>query len=172
MYCPDCRYENIAGADYCEKCGQPLTGQNASLSELERSIISHPISVLAIHAPVAVPSTTTVREALRTMLDRKIGCILVVDGGGLRGIFTERDVLNRVTGDRKALDQPITGYMTPSPQTVKHTDSIAYALHEMSVHGYRHLPVADDTGRAISVISARDVLRLLAVRYADIRRGA
>ena len=42
-------------------------------------------------------------------------------------------------------------------------------MHEMAVKGYRHLPVTDEDNHPIAIVSARDVLRLLAVRFADIR---
>jgi CBS domain-containing protein len=169
MICPDCSYDNIAGADTCDKCGQPLTRYHLPASEMERSIISHPVSVIAQKRPVSVTSSTPVRQAVATMVQNRIGCVLVLDGTALTGIFTERDVLNRIGPDRSALDHPINRHMTPSPETVKLTDSIAYALHCMSLHGLRHLPVVDGDGSAVSIVSARDILRLLAVRFADIR---
>jgi CBS domain-containing protein len=169
MICPDCGYDNISGTDTCEKCGQPLTPLHLPASEMERSIVSHPISVLAQKRPVSVTSATPVRAAITTMVQSRIGCVLVVDGPALSGIFTERDVLNRIGPDRSALDHPISRHMTPSPETVRLTDSIAYALHCMALHGLRHLPVVDADGSAVSIVSARDILRLLAVRFADIR---
>lgn len=169
MNCPDCNFENIAGADLCEKCGQPLSRFELSASEVERSIIVHPVSVLAIKSPVSFAPGASVRRAVDEMIRQRIGCVLVVDGGALVGIFTERDVLNRVSPDPARLDRPISEFMTPTPETLRTSDSIAYALHTMSVHGLRHLPIVDDAGRAVSIVSIRDVLRLLAVRFADIR---
>lgn len=169
MQCPDCGYENIPGADLCEKCQQPLTRLHAPTSEMERAITAHPVSVLAMKSPVSVQSTAIVREAMQEMIRHRIGCVLVMDGAQLAGIFTERDVLNRVSPDRAALDQPVSQHMTANPMVLRINDSIAYALHAMSVNGYRHLPVVDEAGHAVSIISARDVLRLLAVRFADIR---
>lgn len=169
MHCPDCNHENIPGADICEKCRQPLPQVELSASEMERSIMVHPVSVLAIKAPVSVAPTATVRSAVDAMIRNKIGCVLVIDGTSLIGIFTERDALNRISPQPEALDRPISEYMTHSPETLRTGDSIAYALHSMSMHGLRHLPVVDAEGRAVSIISIRDVLRLLAVRFADIR---
>lgn len=169
MNCPDCNYDNIPGADHCDKCGQSLTRFDLSASEMERSIIAHPVSVLAVKQPVSVTPASPVRSAVDAMLRNRIGCVLVVDGTSLVGIFTERDVLNRVSPQPDALDRPIADFMTPDPETLKTDDSIAYALHSMSVHGLRHLPVVDAAGKAVSIISIRDLLRLLAVRFADIR---
>lgn len=169
MTCPDCGYDNIPGADACEKCGQPLSPVEHAASDVERSIIAHPVSVLAEKSPVSVAPGDTVRSAVDVMLKHKIGCVLIADGEALTGIFTERDVLNRISPEPDALDRPISEFMTASPETLKTGDSIAYALHTMSVHGLRHLPVVDDAGQAVSIVSIRDVLRLLAVRFADIR---
>lgn len=169
MNCPDCNFENLPGADVCEKCGQSLTRFDLTASAMEQSIMAHPVSVLAVKAPVSVAPAETVRQAVDSMLRNRIGCVLVVDGERLAGIFTERDVLNRISPNRAALDEPVAHYMTPSPETIRNEDSIAFALHTMSIHGLRHLPVVDTLGRAVSIISIRDVLRLLAVRFADIR---
>lgn len=169
MICPDCGHENIPGTDTCADCGQPLTGLHAHASEMERSIDSHPIGALATKRPFAVSPDATVREVITDMAQHKFGCVLVVEDDHLKGIFTERDALNRVTPDRSAMDRPVREYMTSPPATVKATDSIAFAMHEMAVKGYRHLPVTDEDNQPIAIVSARDILRLLAVRFADIR---
>lgn len=169
MICPSCQHDNIPGVDACEECGQALTRMEDSSSELERSITEHPIRALAPRNPVTVSSHTSVRVAVDMMVDKKIGCLLVDDGGQVAGIFTERDVLNRVLPDRSTLDQPVSNVMTPAPQTISLDDSIAYAMHEMAVGGYRHLPVADSDGSAAGIISARDLVRFLSIRFADLR---
>jgi CBS domain-containing protein len=102
------------------------------------------------------------------LVQHQIGCLLVEDEHKVVGIFTERDVLNRVLPDRSELDRPVSEVMTAAPQTICKTDSIAYAMHEMSMGGYRHLPVADADGTAAGIISARDLVRYLANQFADL----
>lgn len=162
MLCPECEHDNIPGVDECANCGAPLTSSDALLSELEQSMIELPVSVLSSKSPVTVSADMSARQAIDTMNALRVGCVLVQESGAIVGIFTERDVLNRVTVDLNALDRPVRDIMTPSPETVQLDDSVAYALHAMTVNGYRHLPVADDQGHAVAVISARDVLRLIA----------
>lgn len=170
MNCPDCGYDNIPGLDACEQCGASLTGlQAAPVSDVERSITRHAIGEISTRRPLAVPTFTTVRAAIKQMVEAKIGCLLVEEQGQIVGIFTERDVLNRILPDRATLDDPVSAHMTPSPEVISEEDSIAYALHLMSVGGYRHLPVADASGQAAAIVSARDVLRFLAIRFAAIR---
>lgn len=169
MICPDCGHDNIDGIDACDECGQPLTGLQEPESDLERSITSHPVRALVAKRPVTVLAETTVREAVDEMVRHRIGCLLVEDEGKITGIFTERDVLNRVLTETASLDGPVAQFMTASPETVSLTDSIAYAMHAMSVGGYRHLPVAGKDGEAVGIISARDLLRYLSIRFADLR---
>lgn len=162
MLCPECEHDNIPGVDECANCGASLTSNDALLSELERSIIELPVSVLGSRSPVTVSVDVHARQAIDTMNALRVGCVLVQESGAIVGIFTERDVLNRITVDLSALERPVREVMTPSPETVQLDDSVAYALHAMTVNGYRHLPVADDQGNAVAVISARDMLRLIA----------
>ncbi len=169
MICPHCAHDNIPGVDACEACGQPLSGLDLHGSDLERAITEHPVRALVPRKPVTVAASMTVKDAIDAMVKHRIGCLLVEDDGKITGIFSERDVLNRVLPDRSALTAPVADYMTPSPATVSRTDSIAYAMHSMSVGGYRHLPVAGDAGDAVGIISARDLLRYLSIRFADIR---
>jgi len=159
MRCPDCGHENIPGVAECESCGQSLVDAQASGGCITNSICSNSVDVLPHHAPITVSPEIPVRDAVRTMVDRKIGCLLVEDAGKLVGIFTERDVLNRLGDDLG--DGSVADYMTPKPASIAIQDSIAYALHTMDMGHYRHLAVVDDTGVATGVVSVRDVLHFL-----------
>jgi CBS domain-containing protein len=169
MICPDCGYDNIEGVDGCEQCGQPLVDFDPASCELEESISRHSIAVLSPKPAVTLQGTTTVRDSIRMMAEKKIGCVLVKDGERLAGVFTERDVLNRITPDMTALDEPVSNYMTRSPETIRRQDSIAYALHQMDIGGYRHMVIVDRYGEPTGVLSVRDILRFLCVRFAEIR---
>ena len=169
MICPSCEHDNIPGVDACEECGQPLTQLGEPSSALEQSIARHPVSVLSPKTPVMVSSGDSIQVAIDTLVKNKIGCLLVEEAGQVTGIFSERDVLNRVLPDRSRLDQPISTVMTAAPQTISLDDTIAYAMHEMAVGGYRHLPVAGADGSAAGIISARDLVRFLSIRFADLR---
>jgi len=168
MICPDCGNDNIDGVDSCDACGQPLVEFDPSGDELEQTISRHSISVLCPKAPITVESTSTVAKSIRQMVAEKIGCLLVVTNGELVGVFTERDVLNKVSSDLETLNQPVSDFMTTSPEAIKQEDSIAYALHAMDLGGYRHMPIVDDNGQPTGIISVRDILRFLCVRFAQI----
>jgi len=170
MLCPDCGFDNIEGMDNCEACGQPLVTLDPSGGELEQSISRHSIRILCPKAPLTIGPLEAVSTAIETMCEHHVGCLLVVDEpGDLVGIFTERDVLNRFSADLSRLPDPVGEFMTANPTTVSQDDSIAYALHAMELGGYRHLPVVDDDDRPIGIISVRDILRFLCVRFAELR---
>lgn len=171
MICPDCHFDNIVGADICEHCGASLIHGEEFTNALERGIIAHSVDVLCAKRPVCVPASTSVREAMGLMIEHQTGAVLIESNGELAGIFTERDVLNDVSQNISQLDESVQQHMTATPETITKSDSIAYAMHAMDVGGYRHLPVVDAGGTPTGIISARDIMRFLCVRYANSRDG-
>ena len=109
----------------------------------------------------SVPVTVTVSEAVQEMNRRKIGSVLVMEGGVLVGIFTERDVLMRVVAaDRDPKTTPVAHVMTRSPVTIHSSMTIEEVMDLHSGKHFRHLPVVEN-GRVIGMISVRDILRWL-----------
>jgi len=155
-------HDNLPGAEICERCMQDLTqlDRPTAGNRVERSLLEDPVSVLQPRRPLTLKPTATVREAIGTMLAHDVGALLVVDAQGkLLGIFSERDLLTKVAGrPEPCADVPVQDLMTPRPEAVTTTDTMAFALHKMDVGGYRHLPVLHD-GVPIGVISVRDMLR-------------
>lgn len=160
IICPSCGEENIEGADFCQQCQESLgfDAKPAPSSDLERSIWKDRIFKLAPRRPVVVEPETPVHEVLDLLVGHSIGCVIVVRDEEILGVFSERDALKRLNTNFAALgDRPISEFMTPSPETVDEDARIAFALHEMDMGGYRHLPVVRD-GRVRGVISIRDIL--------------
>ncbi len=110
---------------------------------------------------VSTQADTTVRAATVAMASNNVGAILVVDAAGkLAGLFTERDVLNRVVA--RGLDPDTTqlaAVMTTKLQTASPDKPLAHALHMMFEGGFRHVPVVDD-GKPVGMVSARNALGL------------
>ncbi len=111
---------------------------------------------------LGVASDTPVSEVIKQMKAARLGCALVVDGGKLVGIFTERDLLNKFTG-KEALAQTIAvrDLMSPNPETLRESDSVATALNKMSMGRYRHIPIVKSDG-SYCVTSIKHVLKYLA----------
>jgi CBS domain-containing protein len=100
----------------------------------------------------------TVLEVARLMVSHNIGAVPVLQRGMLVGIFSERDLMNRVvvTGKDPA-GTNVRQVMTEDPMTVEPGDSLETCMTLMRRHGFRHLPVCK--GRELrGVVSLRDIL--------------
>lgn len=109
-----------------------------------------------------VPATVSAAEAVQEMNRHKIGCVLVMEGERLAGIFTERDVLRRVVAadlDPKAT--PVTRVMTGQVLTVGPETTLQQMMELFSEKRCRHMPVVRD-GRVVGLISIGDVSRWVA----------
>jgi len=101
----------------------------------------------------------TVRAACQEMAARKIGALLIVDRRKIQGIFTERDALVKVLA--AGLDPETTllsQVMVTEPLTIRDARPLSHALHMMAEGGFRHVPVTDDDGHPVGMVSARDAL--------------
>jgi CBS domain-containing protein len=116
-----------------------------------------------------VTPETPVSEVLAAMAAKHIGCVLIEENANLLGVFSERDALNKVSLDQKNLSRPVGDFMTASPATATKSDSIGFVLQAMDLGGYRHLPIVNSANIAVGIISSRDILRFLAVKFAGSR---
>jgi CBS domain-containing protein len=136
----------------------------SELFEIRGALLNDQIAVLSPAEPVCLRESATVQEAIERMLASRQACVMVVDAdGGLTGIFTERDVLMRVAGQGRDPRQTSLGeVMTRQPEALASTDRVAYAVHSMSVAGYRTVPLVDAARRPVGVVTVSDVIRWLA----------
>ncbi len=129
---------------------------------IRADVLNEPIEVLCTKPAVFIEAQASVADAVRTMQERRFGSLLVRDGPKLVGIVTERDVLYRVAGaDPAILRRAVTEIMTPSPETLQAKDPLVFLMNKMHVGRFRHVPIVDEHGAPLHVISLRDVLRWL-----------
>jgi CBS domain-containing protein len=99
-----------------------------------------------------------------SMMAMRRAAVLVVDGQGhLTGIFTERDVLTRVVA--RGLDPVATAVgtvMTRDPDALAIGDRVAYAVNQMSVAGYRTIPLVDTNRRPVGVVTVTHIIKWMA----------
>jgi CBS domain-containing protein len=137
--------------------GEPQVGRHRDVG---RQILETPISDLRRTAPVTVPPDAPVSKAIELMQKRKVSAVVVVERKKARrvaGIFTERDLVSRALPVRNYAKAPVSRFMTPTPETLRPKDSVAYALNKMSVGRFRHVPLVDDAGKPAGIISIRDI---------------
>lgn len=165
MFCPSCGYDNIEGADRCEECLTSLFNLDVpkagAASGLARSVMENNLNQIEQEFLGVAPNTPAL-EVVRKMKATRLGCALVIENGKLVGIFTERDLLNKLTG-KNASSQNIAvrELMSANPETLQESDSVANALNKMSMGRYRHIPVRKADG-SYSVTSIKHVLKYIA----------
>ncbi len=109
----------------------------------------------------AVPLQATVADAIRLMLDRHVGATAVIDNERrVAGIFTERDVLRKLALSRHDPEKtPVREFMTSAVEMATTATTPGEALATMVERHYRHLPVIDDDGRLLGILSIRHLLQ-------------
>lgn len=113
----------------------------------------------------SVPATATVAEAVKEMNSHRVGCVVIMDGDTPVGIFTERDVLQRVVdAGVPPTETPITEVMTEPVETVPADMSIDDAMITITERRHRHLPIMDE-GKLIGLISIGDITRWLVAAH-------
>ena len=108
----------------------------------------------------SVPSDASVYSAIEMMADRHVGALLVIDGGHLVGVVSERDYARKVILEGKSSkDTFVREIMTPSPITVCCDASVEEAMRIMTEKRIRHLPVVDTDGHVAGVLSIGDLVK-------------
>ena len=134
--------------------------------ELTKSLNKDLVKHLQQQVPLLAGPETTVREAIRLLQENKTGCLIVRDPGGKAvGIFTERDIFRHVIGQRIDLDSPIRGVMSTDLAAVRERDPIKQAIKLLYERGLRHLPVLNDDGEPIGVVSVRRMMEYVVEHF-------
>lgn len=108
---------------------------------------------------LSVEPGESIREVARRMVERNLGAVIVLDGGRLVGIMTERDLMQAVA---HGLDDsaPVAEHMTRDPETIEPDDTTMHAAVLMIHGGFRHLPVVEQ-GDVVGILSIRDLMRVV-----------
>ncbi|HKX23373.1 MAG TPA: CBS domain-containing protein [Rhizorhapis sp.] len=108
---------------------------------------------------VQVGSGETVRSVIALLAERRIGCVPVIDGGKVVGMFSERDVVRQIAGQGSSvLDVPVGEVMTSPVHTVAPGMSVLTALSLITQRRMRHLPVCEGE-RLIGFVSIGDLVK-------------
>ncbi len=156
MNCPSCGHENIEGNDRCENCLAPFRDLDVprvdSAEGLARSVMEDNLSELDHDETICVSPDTPALEVSRLMKNSNCGCALVVNGGKLVGIFTEHDVLLRMTsqeasGKLQFVEPVITDH------TADTADGAAALVEEMQLNAmpFSEMPVEEMRADAAAV---------------------
>lgn len=129
---------------------------------VEAAIHDEVVSGIQTTPHLCVSPDTSVREAMKLMVGRHIACVLVEKDDALKGVFGDRDVLDKVALEYEAvIDGPVSAVMSHNPVTVTDVDSVGKAMSVMAISGYRHVPVVSSAGKPVGVISPQRIGRFL-----------
>jgi CBS domain-containing protein len=122
------------------------------------------VSVLPTNDYVAVSPFTPLSQAIEAMKNDEGGCVIITDDGRVAGIFTERDLLTRVLGEKVDLESPISDWMQPVVETLSSDATIGDAVRLMNERGFRNVPLVKQ-GELVGSISVFDINTYLAECY-------
>lgn len=130
--------------------------------------MSDPISKIPPHEATCIGADASVLDAVKKMNQCQSGCVVVTNGGDeIRGILTERDILCRVAGKIADLSKTkIREVMTANVETLDEDDTLAFALHKMSVHRFRNIAIRR-AGKPPAVVSILDLLKYLSKLFSE-----
>jgi CBS domain-containing protein len=134
---------------------------------IEKSVKAVEVVALNMDPPVVMEETASVGEVLRTIQEHRSGFALLCREGKLSGIFTERDVLNKVIGKEGVLDKPVSELMTPDPVSIYENAPIRWAVLQMHKGGFRNVPVVDSDRNVVSCVRHKDIVHYMVEHFAQ-----
>ncbi len=107
---------------------------------------------------IEVAPEDTLGEVAARMTELNVGAVVVKDFGRLIGILTERDMLKAMAERVHTSEARVRQWMTEDPVTAAAETDVEEAAQVMLEHGFRHLPVVDEAGVVVGLVSLRRVV--------------
>jgi len=107
--------------------------------------------------PVGVYFNQTIADAARIMRDAQVGAVLVVNGDSLAGVVTDRDLVVRGLAAGAGPDAPVGPLCSPKLIGVAADADVAHAGQLIKENAVRRLPVVDDAGQIVGMVSVGDL---------------
>ena len=141
---------------------------NSEMSGGMRTLAFAQVGDLPPRSHASVDISDPVWKVVGAMKVKGRGAVLVEEGGTLVGIFTERDLVTRVDHfDPLGSHVVVRDVMTPHPTVIRPPDSLAEALRLLVQGRRRHLPIVDDRGKVLGLLSIRDILAYVASKFPE-----
>ena len=118
-----------------------------------------PVKNIMSSPPVTIGGESDLRDAVNIMWERRIGSVIVVDNSGrLVGLVTERDILYAAYKGLLCRSMKVSEIMSRNVITAKPDEDVATAIERMRQANIRHLPVIDEEGKPVGMLTIRDVM--------------
>ncbi len=137
--------------------------------DLEQALCDTELATVDMKPFDAISPKTKVIDAMKNMAELGIACLMVArDDGKIVGVFTERDVLEKVAEDfEQVKNLPVRVVMTPNPICAYEMDLPAKALNLMATGGFRHIPILDADDHIVGILGPRRVTRFLQTYFTN-----
>ena len=136
-------------------------------SRIEDLLKNVKVRDLELQADHRIDPDTPLSQVYRAFDEDLHGAAMVCDGDSVVGIFTQRDVLKRTALEGLDPQTPVSAVMPHRPVTIGLHHALAAAIRAMVDGGYRHIPVVDDDGHQVGLLSSRVILRFIADHYPE-----
>ncbi len=138
---------------------------------VDQQPLNSQLSAFLRPAVISVALQTPIRQAMETMVQAKVGSVIVTDADNRSlGIFTQSDALRRVVIPDYPTAAPIEEVMTTAPVTIPAQATAYDAMLAMATHGIRHLVIVDAGERVAGVVSERDLFAMQRIGLRNVRR--
>ena len=128
----------------------------------KKEFLSLKLSQLHTKDVLSVTVATPVEEIISMLHEHNVGAVMVMEGSSLRGVVSERDIINKLADTTQKLSKLCAqDVMTSKPITLSINDTFDTAMRTMNEKRFRHLPVVDDNGVVVSVFSIKEALDFL-----------
>ncbi len=114
---------------------------------------------------VQAPPDIMIEDALKLMQENKSGYIVIAKNQKAVGIFTENDVVLKILERNVDFKRPVSEFMQKDPQVLKMTDEVGTAIDLMGQGNSYHIPLVDEKGSLVNVLSVRTLIRFLSEFY-------
>ncbi len=132
---------------------------------LKQELQAEKVSHMDLTAYSHIKSGATVGETVAKMRQWRTNVCLITADSKLVGIFTDRDVLQKVAPNPDVLQKPIDELMTRNPIVIAPGASAAEALSMMDSNHFRNLPAVNEDGRIVGNMTHQAIINYLADRY-------
>lgn len=125
------------------------------------------IAGLGLPKPPCVAPDTSLREALALVRKAAVEALLVVEGGKLVGVLTERDVLMKVVARGVDYGRPVRDFMTTNPAVLTPDRPVTEAVALLNREQYPHLPIVDEKSAPVALLRMRDIIEYFAEAFPE-----
>ena len=133
---------------------------------LRDDILKQPINNLPARPIILVQPNVTVRDAIGRMIAEGVGSVFVVnDQGKIHGKFSERMLIKLLASGKAFLDEPVGDHAGEFWAVVSQKEAISQVVHKLTEHRMHHLAVVDDSGKPVSMVGQRSLMRYLADHF-------